>query len=499
MKNPFAKPYRARLVAAGAGALLPLTFAPLGWYLCTPLLIAVLFLLWDGHGRRECAWRGFCFGFGAFAAGTYWVFISVSGFAGAPAWLGGLMMLSLFAIQAAIVAVGGYVAGVVSTRSRLLNACLLWPAAWTMAEWARSWVFSGFPWLSLGYAQIAGPLGDWAPIGGVYVVTLMCCLTAGLIFLLLRGAARERLVAIGVAIFLAGSTGAIVDREWTERIDDPRNVALIQGSIPQDRKWERDQLRPTLDLYAQLTFDLENTSLVIWPEVAIPAMAHQVQSWLDGVRQLANERNMQLYIGILTFDFDTDQFSNSLIGLGADESMYHKRHLVPFGEFFPVPDFVRQMMKMSGLPSQDASRGPDDQPPLRNGDLLLSPSICYEDVFGSEQLDFLPQSQLLVNVSNDAWFGNSAAAHQHLQMAQMRSLETGRYMLRATNTGITAIIGPDGVVQSRLEQFKPGALSAVVYPYRGATPFVKVGNYPVVLLCLVILVVAGWAARRRAL
>ena len=217
------------------------------------------------------------------------------------------------------------------------------------------------------------------------------------------------------------------------------------------------------------------------------------------MQQLASERDMQLYIGILTFDFDADQFSNSIIGLGPDDSVYHKRHLVPFGEFFPVPDFIRQMMKMSGLPSQDAARGPDDQPPLRNGDLLLSPSICYEDVFGAQQLDFLPQSQLLVNVSNDAWFGNSAAAHQHLQMAQMRSLETGRYMLRATNTGISAIIGPDGVIESQLEQFRPGALTAVVYPYRGATPFVRVGNYPVVMLCLAILISAGWVARRQAL
>lgn len=496
MKQPFARAYRGRWVAAAAGAALPLTFAPAGWYLLTPILLAVLFWLWRDCDGRESAWRSFCFGFGAFATGTYWIYISVSGFAGAPGWLGGIMMLAMFAANAAVIAAGGYAAALAAPASPLLRGFLVWPAAWTLAEWVRSWVFTGFPWLSLGYAQIDGPLSAWAPLGGVYAVTFLTAVVAGVLLVLLRGANRESLIAFVLSAALVGATAAVRDRAWTERIDEPLKVSLIQGSVTQDKKWQREQLRPTLDLYTQLTFDLPDTALVIWPEVAVPAMAHQVQAWLDSVDELARARDMQLYIGILTFDFATEQFSNSLIGLGRDDSEYHKRHLVPFGEFFPVPGFVRELMKMAGLPSQDAARGLRDQPPLRNGKLLLAPSICYEDVFGAEQLDFLPQSQLLVNVSNDAWFGDSVAAHQHLQMARMRSLETGRYMLRSTNTGITAIIAPNGSIQSQLPQFEPGALSTVVYPHRGSTPFIRFGNYPVVILCFAILVIATIVKRR---
>jgi apolipoprotein N-acyltransferase len=236
---------------------------------------------------------------------------------------------------------------------------------------------------------------------------------------------------------------------------------------------------------------------VIWPEAAVPALAHRVEDFLDATAERARSRDMQILLGILTYDFDTEQIRNSLLAIGEPAGAYHKRHLVPFGEFFPVPDFVRQWMRLSGMPSQDTASGERFQKPLRVGDIRLAPSICYEDVFGSEQLDFLPAAGLLVNVSNDAWFGDSIAPHQHLQMARMRALEAGRFMLRATNTGITVIISPRGLVVDKLPQFKTQVLDGVVQPYAGATPHARTGNYPVLGICLMILVLAGYLVRRR--
>ena len=227
-------------------------------------------------------------------------------------------------------------------------------------------------------------------------------------------------------------------------------------------------------------------------------MADRARAISRSCRPLAAERGHAILLGIIVNDFERDRFHNSLLSVGVSSGVYHKRHLVPFGEFFPVPDFVRNWMRMMNLPYRDVAPGSRDQPPLVAGDIQLAPSICYEDAFGAEQLDFLPASGLLVNVSNDAWFGDSIAAHQHLEMARMRSLETGRVMLRSTNTGITALIEADGAIISRLPQFETGVLTGEVQPRSGATPFVRTGNVPVVLIALLALWLGIAAPRRPA-
>ncbi|MFQ5635704.1 MAG: apolipoprotein N-acyltransferase, partial [Gammaproteobacteria bacterium] len=266
----------------------------------------------------------------------------------------------------------------------------------------------------------------------------------------------------------------------------------------QDRKWLREQLRPTLRLYRNLTFAETERDLIVWPEVAVPALARQVRGFLDDVDAEAVRRGVQIYLGVLTHDATTGQYHNSLIGLGRSHASYHKRHLVPFGEFFPVPDFARAWMRSAGLPSQDTLAGRPDQPPLPVGSYAMAPSICYEDAFGIEQLDFLPEAGLLLNVSNDAWFGDSIAPHQHLQIARMRSLETGRPMLRATNTGVSAIIDSRGTIVARSPQFATDVLRAEVEPHTGATPFVRVGNWPVISVCVLLLVWGGFTIRRNS-
>lgn len=476
-----------------AGAVLPLGFAPFGWFWLTPLSLAALFVSWLDCLPSTAAKRGFVFGFAGFTAGTYWLYISIHIFGQAPLWVAVPLMLGLVVIMGGYLAACGWFAARVQA-GRMLTWLLVWPAAWVLVEWLRGWLFTGFPWLSLGYGQIDGPLRGWAPVSGVYGLGMVTAILAGALVCCWRGALRERLVAVSVIAVIGVGSWLLDGREWTTPSGDALQVALVQGSISQDRKWLPEQRRPTMELYRDLTFSGPAADLVVWPEVAIPAMAHTVTDFLSELQYAAEEIGLQLLLGILVYEVDTEQFYNSLIALGTETGIYNKRHLVPFGEFFPVPSFIREWMRLMSLPYRDTAAGERRQEPLRANGILLAPSICYEDAFGSETLDFLPDAGLLVNVSNDAWFGDSLAPHQHLQIARMRALETGRYMLRTTNTGITAIIGPDGGIRAESPQFETHVLRGSVRAYTGATPYVRTGNWPV-LLFAGLLVLVGWWRR----
>ena len=254
-----------------------------------------------------------------------------------------------------------------------------------------------------------------------------------------------------------------------------------------------------MDLYRSMTESLAGQDLVIWPEAAVPAPDDLVPDYLDDLRQLARSLDTQLLVGILTHDEERDEYRNSLLALGEPAGAYHKRHLVPFGEFFPVPDFIRAWLRMMSLPYSDIAPGPQRQRPLVARGVALAPTICYEDAYGAEQLPFLPESGLLVSVSNDAWFGDTMAPHQHLQIARMRALETGRYLVRSTNTGITAIINEKGGLTAVAPQFKPFVLQGIARAFTGATPYVRGGNAPVLGICLLGVLGALLTARQRAL
>ncbi len=269
---------------------------------------------------------------------------------------------------------------------------------------------------------------------------------------------------------------------------DPDGV----GDIAEDKLcgFLLEELETTKALFLNLTLELGDADLIIWPEAAIPALAHEEEDFLGSLGELMKARKQELILGILTFDFGTGEFRNSLLTIGASPAVYHKRHLVPFGEYFPVPDFIRNFLRLMNLPYTDITPGLDGQRPLQARGIALAPSICYEDAFGNELRDFLPEAGLLVNVSNDGWFGDSIAPHQHLQMARFRALESGRFMLRSTNTGITAVIDPLGNVVRQAEQFRAEVVPATVQPRRGATPWVQFGNWPVLAACVLLLLSA---------
>jgi apolipoprotein N-acyltransferase len=484
-------------IALPLGALLAAAFAPLDLYALAVFGPAVLFLLWQRTTPRKAARRGFLFTAGLFLAGTYWIYHSVHTVGGAPLWVTLFLIVAMVAILASYTAALGYAVQRWGPTGGAVRWLALLPAGWTLCEWLRGWVLSGFPWLALGYSQLDSPLAGYAPVVGVYGVSLVAAVTGGAIVTLLLGDRRTRVLA-GCAIAALWAGGWLLSRpQWTEPSGPPVSVALVQGAVPQTLKWQPGTLERTQELYLSLTRPHLGADIVVWPEVAIPAPVATIRDFLDRVRSEAAAAGSSFVTGALRVDPASNEYYNAIGAWGPAEQWYHKRRLVPFGEYFPVPSFVRNWMRLMSLPNSDFASGSSDQLPLEVAGQALAPTICYEDAYGVEQLGLVRRSSLLVNVSNDAWFGDSTAPHQHLDISRMRALESGRAMLRGTNDGITALIDHDGRVMARLPQFQPGVLTGSLEPRTGLTPYVRLGNYPVLALILVGLVLGFALPRRR--
>lgn len=484
-------------IAFAAGAACSLAFAPTALFPLSVATPAILFLLWEGVSRRRAAWLGFAYGTGLFLSGTYWLYTAVHVFGKAPAWLALFLMLGLVAIMAAYYALLGWGMARFVPRASALRWLAALPAAWVLMEWLRGWMFSGFPWLETGYAHSDSPLAGFAPLGGIHLVTLACAITAGAVVASLRGTPRERAAAIVVVVLAWTAGAALREYRWTAPAGDEFSVAVVQGAIPQDLKWQEEHRDATLRLYRRLTDGVMGTRLIVWPEAALPVLAHEIGPYLANLWQDAAGQGSDLMLGLLRYDAESGRYYNGLLALSGEQAgWYYKRRLVPFGEFFPVPAFVRSWMRLMSLTYVDMSAGDDDQPPLDAAGQKVGVTICYEDAYGSEQLAVLDRATLLVNVTNNAWFGDSTAPHQQLQMARFRAIEAGRYLVRATSNGISGIIAPDGEVMARAAQFVPEVLSGRARPFTGLTPYARTGNWPVLAACVLLLVAGAGLGRQ---
>jgi apolipoprotein N-acyltransferase len=472
-------------LALAVGASLPLAFAPYGWYWIAVLAPAILFLLWREVTPRRALWRGWLFGLGLFGAGTSWVHISINQFGGVGLPLAVLATALFVAAMALFPAVLGYLATRLFAGPRPLALLVVLPACWTLLEWVRGWFLTGFPWLNLGYSQIDTPLAGLAPVLGVYGVSLLVALSAGLLAAFIElGGVRRRIALLGgiLGVWLCG--WGLGQLQWVEPAGDPLRASLVQGNVAQDLKWLDIYQQPTLELYRELTRASWGSDLIVWPETAVPAFYHQTAGYLHELAEEGRAHGSELVVGVPVLDLVTGRYYNGLMSLGEEPGLYAKRHLVPFGEYLPLRTVLGHVLDFIEIPMSDFTPGDADQTTLRAAGLTIGASICYEAAFGEELIDALPQAELLINVSNDGWFGDSLAPHQHLQIARMRALETGRYLLRATNTGISAIIGPDGALLATSPQFEVHVLTGELRPMRGATPYVRLGNAPVVLVLL---------------
>jgi apolipoprotein N-acyltransferase len=486
---------RQSLVAFVSGATLTLAFAPFEIWPFAIGCPAILFSLWQGALPRRAAWLGFLFSGATFLAGTYWLYTSVHGFGKAPIALAFVLMLGLVAFMGSYCALIGYTAARWLPRSGALRWFIGLPALWVLIEWFRGWFLSGFPWLSLGYAGINSWLAGFAPVTGAYGLTLLVAINAGAVVAAAFGTKRVRWLAMAVVSVIWTSAWALNRIVWTQPSGAPLTAALLQGAVPQDEKWELAQREPTLALYRQLSEQAFGARLIVLPEASLPLLANDLGPYLGSLERDAEARGSTVIAGLLRYESDTDRYFNSLFALGTPGRVYDKRRLVPYGEFFPVPASVREWMRLMNLPYIDMTPGAAAQPLLEAAGTKLATTICYEDAWGSLDLAALRDATLIVNVTNDAWFGDSTAPHQHLEIARMRSLEAGRYQIRVANDGITAIIDPRGSVIARIAQFKPGVLRGSVVPQSGVTPYVRIGNWPVVVLCIVGVLFAVFSRR----
>jgi apolipoprotein N-acyltransferase len=484
--------------AFAAGACLNLAFAPFGWWPIALLAPAALFALIRGLPPRRALDAGAAFGAGLFTFGTYWLYTCLHVFGLVPIWLTLLLQAALIAAMSVYFALLCYLANRFWLKSGATRTWLVLPVLWVLAEWLRGWILSGFPWLSLGYAMIDSPLKGWAPLLGVYGVTWAAAAIAAALSVLPMPAVavRSRLAALGGIAVSFLFPALLGDHAWTRAAGPPIAVAAVQGAVSQDQKWQAKNLDETMERYSKLTNQAWGARLIVWPEASLPVLANEIPDYLNRLREQGRAHGADLAIGLVNFQPESKRYFNGLLVLSDAGGWYYKRHLVPFGEYFPVPNFVRSWMRLMSLPYDDITPGSEHQPTLSAAGQKLGLTICYEDAFGSRQLPVLREATLLINVTNNAWYGDSTAPHQHLQIARMRALEAGRFLVRAANDGITAVLGPHGEIVARLPQFREAVLRADVQPLAGLTPYARFGNYPVVAGAGLLLALAGWRRRR---
>jgi len=495
MKRP---PLPRSVLACLLGAASVLGFAPFGIFPLPVLALAWLFRLWRQAGTpRGAAWLGFCYGLGGFLAGVSWVYVSLADVGGMAAPLAVVATLLFCAYLALFPALAGYFSHRLASADFFWRGVPAWAAIWTLAEWLRGWAFTGFPWLAIGYSQTPpSPLSGFAAALGVYGVGFLAALIAAAFAL-----DGRRKATWGLLVSLVASGALLRGMDWTQPVGAPVKVSLLQGNVPQDLKWDPQRLSLSIDTYVRLA-QTHPAPLVVLPETAIPLFFDELpREVLHDLRQSGD-----LLLGMAVRHRDGG-YVNGAIGIRGEPpgavspaptlgaQTYAKRHLVPFGEYAP-PGFA-WFFDLVQIPMSDFSAGPRLQPPLELAGQKIAPNICYEDLFGAEILDALPQATLLINLSNTAWFGDSLAQPQHLQIAQMRALETGRTMLRATNTGITAAIAPDGRVLARLPPFTTGALVVEAQGFAGLTPYARWGDALALLLAIGAISPACLAAWRR--
>lgn len=486
----------ACIAALLAGCLNVVSFAPFHIWPLQCLSLALLFsiaLQRSDYTLPRVALLGWCYGFGTMFCGLSWLIILMTRYNDLPLWLS-LIGLGLLAGYLALFAALAMLLSVYLQRrwqlSALVSALLVFPAIWAITEWLRGWVLTGFPWLASGYAHTASPLAGYAAVLGVYGVTWLSALIAAALALAVLQARRwKQMLAFALFLLLAGAV--LRQQAWTQSHGEAISVRLLQGNVDQNLKFDMEHVSESLRLYRDMIVAAP-ADLIATPETALPLPSSQLPlDYLPGLNAFVQESHSRLLLGLVTHD-GPNQYSNSVLGFGEEYRTqafrYDKHHLVPFGEFIPFG--FRWFINMMKIPFGELSTRAGLPQAMQVKDQYVLPNICYESLFGeeiSQQLRMQLESKnkvasILLNSSNLAWYGDSIAIPQHLQISQMRSLETGRPMLQVTNTGATAIINAKGEIAAQIEPQTRGTLSARVQGMSGVTPYISYGNISLLML-----------------
>jgi len=474
------------------GVLLTLSFAPYEFsYAALPALM-FLYWSWTMHTAKYAMLIAYFFGLGLFGSGIWWVYVSVHDFGGADALSAALLSLVLVSLWALFPAITAFLAVKLVLKSpgvwvRIMAASLLWVAV----EYLRGyWVLNGFPWLQIAYSQLLTPLAGYAPLLGVYGVGFLLAATA-FTGMEIQRRKLQPINGLCFVLLLWGGGGLLKFVPWTYSLGAPIKVTLVQGNIGQGQKWLPEQRLDTLRLYQELTQQHWDSQVIIWPETAIPAFLSEVKEfYLDPLAAEARRHQVDLVVSLPSGA--GKEYYNSVLALGEKPALYHKNHLLPFGEYLPLQPVSGWVLDSLEIPLGDFTAGPNRQPLLTAGGYPFTTTICYEDAYGEQVNRQIADAAYIVNVTNDAWFGDTSQPYQHMQMARMRALETGRYLLRATNTGLTGFVGPDGAIRKQAPLFVTTTLTDSIVPMGGITPYARLGDNAIFLLLSAWVMLLHW-------
>lgn len=463
------------ILAPVFGVLMTLAFSPYDFAILAWVSLIFFYCACARQKAIRAAWSGYLFGLGLFGSGIWWVYVSIHDYGGATplsaAALAGLL-IALWALFPALTAFLS--AKVLMLKGRWLRITAF-AFTWVAIEYFRgNWVLNGFPWLQIAYSQLNSPFSGYVPLLGVYGVGFLLAVVAALLAEYQGGRGYVANLQLVLLILTAG--WLLQGVKWTQPSGEAINVTLVQGNIDQAQKWQTNQELNTLKLYHRLTEQHWDSAVIIWPETAIPAFLSEVKDFfLDPLAAQARAHGSDLVVSLPIEGAGKDYY-NSVMTLGQHEAVYHKRHLLPFGEYLPLQPLSGWVLEQLNIPLGAFAPGSARQELLVAGGYSFATTICYEDAFGELVARQVEQAAFLVNVTNDAWFGDTSQPYQHMQMAQMRALETGRYLLRATNTGLTGFVGPDGRIYKQAPMFTTTTLTDAIMPMQGLTPYAKLGD-----------------------